>query len=143
MSKEDLSAHSPSPLLGPDWNRYQHGQHAAFPGDPSTPKRIRSPPNAPSSRRQKVSEQDEGERNEQAFAEKRRVGEPGADYAATLTGEDFAHAGEVPLTGRPDDETLSPVGKPEEFLRGPVSHAGNMRMLPEAPVGARAKIGIR
>ena len=67
-SKEDLAAHSSFPVLVPDWNENEDGQHAGFSGNPSTHHKMGSPPNAPSPQRPKVSGRDERERGDQASA---------------------------------------------------------------------------
>ena len=48
-----------------------------------------------------------------------------------ITEEDVADAGRYPLLGWPEYNTLFPKGKPDDFLRPPISQSGNLRGLLE------------
>ena len=61
---------------------------------------------------------------------KHRAEKPGADLCVAIIAADVAHAGEFPLLMRPDQKAMFPRRKPEEFLRGPILHSGEMRNFP-------------
>ena len=109
VSKEDMAAHSSFSVSDPGSNNHGGGQRGDFAGDPPATRKLGPPPKAPPYKRQKVSEQDERERDIQASADEHRNGEPGAHYSMPITHEDIEHAGTCPPSGRPDGK---PPGKP-------------------------------
>ena len=117
VSREDVAARSSSPVLDPAWKNEQNRQRTEFPGDPLNSKRTGSPPDAPSSQRQKVSWQDERQRSDQAFAGKRRAEEPDLGSTVTITDADIAHAGDHSLLGWPESGALAATGSLRSFGR--------------------------
>ena len=111
VSKEDSVAHAPLPVSDPNRNNHGSGKCGVFAGNPSASTGAGSHPNSLSPRRQDG--QGERDRGDQASADKHRIGYPGADYSATAADEAVSHAGEIPLSERPEYETLFLMAKPE------------------------------
>ena len=100
--KEYLDSHSTSPCLVSAWDGTRRGKRAVFSGNPPTPNRTGSPPDAPSPPRRKVAGGDGRERDNQSFAEKHRAEEPDWGVMITITAKHIAHAGLHPLLDWPE-----------------------------------------
>ena len=135
VSKGALAARSSSPVLDSDWNNNQDEQRAEFPGNPPAPRRTGPPPDAPSPRRQRVSNRGGRQRGDQPFADKHRAEKQDLGFTAAVTGANIAHAGRHSLMRWPEYGALFPM---EGVLEGPYAP---LRNLEKPPGGAKLALG--
>ena len=89
----DSVARSVSPVMNSDGGGNGNDEPGAFSGNPPTPKRTGSTPDAPFTHRQRTTVPDARGRDDKASARKHRVEEPGLGLMVTLTRSNIAHPG--------------------------------------------------